>query len=414
MSKYFNAGDTLYDITEKYPETISVFVGNGFEQMGNEGKRKSFGKSITLSTALSVKKINIDTFSDLLTEKIEQERESADSTLRLKDNSIKESSIRIEGLLPCPVRIPLLESLENFIKINGKKLDYEIVYNLKAASMGLDWLKEIVSKENNPENIPDIFISAGFDLFFDDDLMGKFKNKGVFQDGTGIEKLNEDFDNDYISLNDPKNHYSIIGVVPAVFLVNKSELNGREMPSSWEDILKPEFENSVSLPIGDFDLFNAILLNIEKGYGKDAIKKLGKSLIESMHPSEMVKSDRKKTGKPTVTIMPFFFTKMVKEGGVMEAVWPEDGAIISPIFMLTKKEKLEKIKPIIDLFASIPIGEILSHKGLFPSTIPGVDNKIAKEKKYQWIGWDYIYGNNIGKKIEECNGIFNHSVKEEV
>ncbi|MDM8534564.1 ABC transporter substrate-binding protein, partial [Clostridiaceae bacterium HSG29] len=39
-----------------------------------------------------------------------------------------------------------------------------------------------------------------------------------------------------------------------------------------------------------FDLFNAILLNVYKKYGEDGIKRLGKSLLSSMHPSEMVKS----------------------------------------------------------------------------------------------------------------------------
>ena len=60
-------------------------------------------------------------------------------------------------------------------------------------------------------------------------------------------------------------------MVAAVFLVNTDELGDRAVPVSWEDLLKPEFENSVSLPIGDFDLFNAILLNIYKKYGEDGI-----------------------------------------------------------------------------------------------------------------------------------------------
>ena len=37
-----------------------------------------------------------------------------------------------------------------------------------------------------------MFISAGFDLFFDKDLMGKFKEQGIFKDMTGIEKYNTD------------------------------------------------------------------------------------------------------------------------------------------------------------------------------------------------------------------------------
>lgn len=58
----------------------------------------------------------------------------------------------------------------------------------------------------------------------------------------------------------------------------------------------------------------------------------------------MVKSDKMKTNTPTVTIMPYFFTKMIKADGPMVPVWPNDGAAISPIFMLTKKDKAEKIK----------------------------------------------------------------------
>ena len=41
--------------------------------------------------------------------------------------------------------------------------------------------------------------------------MGKFKAKGIFEDITGFDKLNKDFDNDEIDLKDPQKQYSIIG-----------------------------------------------------------------------------------------------------------------------------------------------------------------------------------------------------------
>jgi hypothetical protein len=44
-----------------------------------------------------------------------------------------------------------------------------------------------------------------------------------------------------------------------------------------------------------------------------------------MHPSEMVKSHMKRE-RPAITIMPYFFTWMVREGSPMELVWPKDGA----------------------------------------------------------------------------------------
>lgn len=409
MNKYFNIKDSLYDITEKHPETLSLFVSTGFEDMRDEEKRKSFGKAISLEMALSMKKINVKTFVGRLVEIIEEKKNIVDETL-IQNTENKEADIRIDGVLPCPVRIPLMDSFNKWMDEKKDDLNITIDYELKAASSGIDWLKESLENAKSEKDISDIFISAGFDLFFDKDLMGKFKAKGVFKDMTGFNRLNADFYNEYINLKDPESEYSIIGTVPAVFLVNREELKGREIPRSWKDILSEEFENAVSLPIGDFDLFNAILLNIYKKYGEDGVRKLGESLLKSMHPSEMVKSHMKKMERPVVTIMPYFFTKMTKENGPMVAVWPSDGAIISPIFLLTKKSKEKEIKPFVDFFASKKVGEILAHNGRFPSTNPEVDNMISKDNKYMWLGWDYISENDIGEKIKICEELFNESI----
>lgn len=408
MSKYFDIQDKVYDITEKYPETIDIFVSNGFKQLADGKMREKMGKTISLNMALKSKRINIEQFVQKLVNSIEQNRMSEDKSL-VNQEKVENANIRIDGILPCPVRMPLMEAFNEWMDEESDKLDITVDYQLKAASSGVDWLKEKIEKAESEEALSDLFISAGFDLFFDTNLMGKFKKKGTFEDMTGFDRFNEDFDNEYISLLDPDREYSIIGVVPAVFLVNTEELNGRDIPKSWEDIFKPEFEDQVSLPIGDFDLFNAILLNIYKKYGKQGIKGLKKSLFKGMHPSEMVKSHTRPE-KPVVTIMPYFFTKMTKEGGPMKAVWPEDGAIISPIFLLTKKSKKDDLKSFVDLFASKKVGEILSHNGRFPSTNPKVDNKILKDQKYMWLGWDYIKKNDIGRLISECEKIFNESI----
>ncbi|NLZ33832.1 MAG: ABC transporter substrate-binding protein, partial [Clostridiales bacterium] len=174
-----------------------------------------------------------------------------------------------------------------------------------------------------------------------------------------------------------------------------------------------EFENSISLPMKDLDLFNSILLNIFRRFGEDGIKRLARNLKRSMHPAEMVKSHIKLGDKPVITIMPYFFTWMVKEGGPMTAVWPREGAIISPVFMLTKKEKKEELKPIVDFFAGKEVGEILAHQGKFPSVNPEVDNMLPKENRYMWIGWDFIKENDISSLIKKCEDIFYNSVKGE-
>lgn len=409
MGKYFDYNDTLYDITNRYPETLDLFITNGFEHMRDEKMRESFGKSISLEMALSMKKINKDTFVDRLIEIIEENKNVVDDSL-ISSRKNTDADVRIDGVLPCPVRIPLMDAFNSWMEREGNKLNISVDYELKAASNGVDWIKHVLKEAETEEVLSDIFISAGFDLFFDTRLMGKFKSQGIFEDMTGFDKFNGDFDNEYIDLKDPDRQYSIIGVVPAVFLINVEELNGRKMPRSWEDLMNPEFENAVSLPIGDFDLFNSILLNIYKKFGEDGLIRLGKSLLRSMHPSEMVKSYIKKDNKPVVTIMPYFFTKMIKKGGPMVPVWPRDGAIISPIFLLAKRSKKDVVKPFVDFFASKEVGEILAHNGRFPSTNPQVDNMISAEFKYMWLGWDYINENNIGELIVKCEDIFHGAI----
>ncbi len=395
-----NPKSTVYQVTCEYSEAVDLLVSMGFPTLQDEQIRKTMGNNITLEDALKMKGIPMETFIDALESKV------------LEKGRVKQvGALSIQGVLPCPVRVPLTEAFEAFLRMN--EFDYPIDYELKAASMGIDWIKETLEHKGK-EDIPDLFISAGFDLFFDEKLFGHYKAENLFEDFMAFESYNVDFQNDTMDLKDPKGQYSIISVVPAVFLVNEKELGTRKMPSSWEDILHEDFRNSVSLPVGDFDLFNAILLNIAKNYGDEGIIKLGRSMQKSMHPSEMVKSHKKLLERPSITIMPYFFTKMVKEGGPMVAVWPKDGAIISPIFMLSKKEAKDKVKPFVDFFASKEIGEILSHNGRFPSVNPEVDNRVPKENKYMWLGWDYLKNQDISKLIKQAEALFNQSMKGEI
>lgn len=405
MNKYFDIKDKVYDLTEEYPETIDIFAGAGFDKLKNDGMRKSLGKTISVEMACRSKGINVELFEEKLIAIIEGNMTDADGNIQ--EGKIEgQADIKINGILPCPVRLPMLEGFESFLE--EENLEEGIEYELKVASGGVGWIEDEI-RSKDAKGLPDLFMSAGFDLFFDKELMGKFKEEGIFKDLNKGKMMNKDFDNEEFSLKDPDGNYSVIGVVPAVFLVNKEEIGDREIPRTWEDLFKEEFIGEVSLPVGDFDLFNAILLNIYKNYGKDGLEKLGKSFMKNLHPSEMVKSYRKKS-KPTITIMPYFFTKMITGKGPMVPVWPEDGAIISPIFLLSKQEKEEKLKPFVDYFSSQEVGEILSHNGKFPSTNIDVDNKLSGDQEFMWLGWDFIKNHDIGALIRKCEKIFNSSI----
>lgn len=388
---------SVKEVLELYPDVKDTFEVNGFKGLENEMILKQLSK-FTLEEICKNKGIGVDPFLMLLNDQITEEV----TDVTLMDNSKTDGSINIIGLLPCPVRIPLLEQFSTLSNMN------DINHNLKAASEGLDWLKEDV-KDADAKDLADIYISAGFDLFFEDDLMKKFKDQKVFKDFHSDKEYNTDFNNEDIQLKDPNGDYSMIAVVPAVFLVNTLVLGDRPMPKTWSDLLDPIYEGSVSLPVSDFDLFNAILIHLYQEFGIEAVKTLGKSLISSMHPAQMVKSEKRSRIKPAISIMPYFFTKMALPGSVMKAVWPEDGAIVSPIFMLSKADKEKELKEVTDLFMSKSTGEILSHKGLFPSVNKDVDNHL-EGKSFKWVGWDYINNNDIGSILEQCMNAFNEGM----
>lgn len=406
MNKYFSVNDKVYNIVEKNPKAIDFLISNGFEQFEDRGMFEKMSKNVSLSMALKLKKMNVDLFEERLVSFLEGETDSVDKALVGKVKK-ENADINIEGVLPCPIRIPLLEGFESWLEENKNKLDYSIDYELKSANMGLDWIKDQV-KTGDVNQIADVLMSAGFDLFFDKELMGQFSDQDVFEAFT--DEINSDFCNDYIDLRDPQKKYLITGVVPAVFLVNKDELNGRKMPTKWEDILSEEFEDSVAVPMGDLDLFNALVITLYKDYGMDGISRLARSYMKNLHPAQMVKAKGKtKSTNPAVSIIPYFFTQMLS-GENQVAVWPEDGAVISPIFMIAKKDKKEKIQPIIDFFMSKEIGEIFSANGKFPSTNKEVDNGLKEDQKFKWVGWDFIEKRDIGALLKELEAKFNEEI----
>jgi len=400
---------TLFDITEKYPATIDVFVSNGFEHVGDEAKRTQQGKMVTLGQAMTLKSKDLTAFTALLAGAVAESLDTGDVTLNMAqdENEIFPSSgdIRVAGLLPCPVRIPLLEAFEKVSKKVTAETGQTVGVKLAAASVGADILDAGMQKIQSQDDLPDLFLSAGFEAFFDTKSLARFKDKGVFTDRSW-DTHNTLFAE--YGLKDPDGHYAMLAVVPAVFLVDKTQLkDGEEVPRTWAEILGPRFENKIAMPVGDFDLFNGILLTIWKYFGDDGVKAIGRNLLAGMHPSQAAGRFAPKGGKgPLVSVIPYFFSKMAQFNPDAEIVWPSDGAVISPIFMLLKDGAPKGAEQIADFFASREVGEILSHRGLFPSCHPEVENKVPVEAPFMWLGWDFIHDNDLGDLIPRVNDIF--------
>lgn len=397
MNPYFSLTDKVYDITEKYPELIDPLVSMGYESLKNDALRKLMGRSISLEMALKTRHLDLKKTEQTLVEVIRRTCEDPDA-------------LRVTGVLPCPIRIQLTEKLNNWIE----KHHANVSCDLQAASMGLDHIEEQVKNSKSADDLADIYLSAGFGLFFDRSLLGHYSDADVFADLTGLKTLNSCFENEHLQLKDPKGQYSILAAVPAVFMVNESLLNGRAFPKSWKDLLSPEFEDSIAMPVRDLDLFNALLLGIYSRYGEDGVRALGRNLMSSMHPAEMVKTGAKskKLSGPAVTVMPYFFTLMNRENNALTPVCPSDGAVLSPIFLLSKASSAEKSQEFISYLASKEMGEVFCAGGKFPSAHPDVNNGLSPDQTFLWPGWDFIYSHDIGSLLKETERMFFEASEE--
>ncbi len=358
---------------------------------------------ISLRDILRQKGLNPDDYSQKL-QFVQGAEKTFDITLDtdITGKNNREASVFVKGVLPCPVRVPLLEAVADY-RAENKAYFNDVAMELNPASMGLDWMKDDILTEDE-DKLLDMFISAGYDVFFDKKYIGKFKDRDVFSDISGVEEYGVGFER----FKDPKSVYMMIGVVPAVFIVHLDELNGRTVPSSWEDILSEDFESSIAVPMGDFDLFNALLLGINHLFGKGGVEKLARNTLKSCHPSEMLKPS-KISGNAAISIMPYFFTRMNRPN--MKAVWPEEGSIVSPIFMLAKKSKAKKLKILVDLFMGDRVANILAGEGYFPSVKKGVQNKLMGNGTFVFPDWEFLNGEDVGKVLEELDDVFKRNLR---
>ncbi|MGM0432452.1 MAG: ABC transporter substrate-binding protein [Spirochaetota bacterium] len=392
---YFNLNDTISSIINRYPETLEYFTRHGFPQFGNPSLLKNLGERITFKSAMLSKHKDPEGHMQKICAVIEQYRGN--------ESPSELEHCTISGLLPCPVSIPLKENLEKFAETSEGQDGFALEVNLQSASGGISWLEDIYRLAESEEDLPDLAISAGFELFFEPELIGRFRDAKTFSDLSGLSHFHPAYQG--INFKDPEGNYTMLGGVPAVFLVDTLQLEGRKTPACWEDILSEELTGAVSIPVEDIDLFHAVCLTLYDQFGPDAVRALGRNFQQSQHPAEMVKPTGD-TQQPAVTILPWFFTRMLFSTTTLKAVWPEDGAIISPIFTVTKQSKAGSLRKVTEFLESRQTGDLLRSKGMFPSVNPSVDNNLPEGGTFRWLGWETIYGQDIGALTTECNRLF--------
>lgn len=407
--KKIDGTSTIKSIIEQYPAARDVFIANGLAELVDDDKLNKVGSFLTIESALRMKNKDLQVFLKMLSEKINLSGEGIDITLTEKDSTQWD----VIGHLPLPVRLQVLEAFEDFRVQLHEKDGLSLSAKFAAGREGTDLIEKTCSYEGYPGLLPDLIFSEGFNCLFAQPFRDRFINSGMF--GRVLPwDTNEDFKG--AGLQDPRNKYNILGIIPAVFVIDRKALDGRPVPRTWEDLLGRGYEKLIAISDRSVAVFKSVLLTLYARFGEEGVRSLVRNTALQLHPSQIVKligSDSKE--RPAISIIPYFFSMMVRQSEDICVIWPEDGAIVAPICMLVKSDPEfyradpRIVEAAVDFFSSRQMGRILT-RGYFPSLHPEVDNGLPDEASFQWIGWKFMEETDSGAIIPRVYNLFDEEM----
>lgn len=304
------------------------------------------------------------------------------------------------GLLPCPVKVPMQQAFNEFLAGQSTDLRNKTMILEGHANFHLSFYEQFDNIDQAV--LPDILITPGINKLYGADFNRKF-----------ISARNYCTETDYLDhvyeqseLRDPTGVFDVLGFNVTVIVVNPERLDGRPVPQSWADLLKEDYENKVVMRSQKDFFCETTLLNICQLYGEKGLLDLARSVYHGYHPAEIAKHfGHGGRDWPPVAVMPYFFAKTIKPGNRVRIIWPREGAILSPVTMLVKKQALAEMLPVVRFFK----GRVCSHIWSNAFFVPGFrteDTRPEMAGPYQWVGWDFIRSSDVEQRINNLNRIF--------
>ena len=389
-----NPTDKIGDVLKKHTEAYEVFLANGFKASSVDKLIDSLGKDTMLQTVLKVKGINVDIFINMINEKSEHNSIIETTVYELYDPRLP---LNVLVQTPCPTRLLLKERLTELLKSHkeetGEKINCYVV-----DGCGSSFKHEDVWMEEDIDKLPDIIMSKGFDVFYNKEFIDKFIRTGKFENV--LEITNQEFS----SINCLDDSYTLNTAMVDVMLVDKKRLGDIPKPKSWKDLLDPIYKDQIIASGRENIIAKGMMLYLYKEFGQEAIEQFAHNVKDIYHNAKMVKiAGTNSSEGGSIYITSLTFAKTCEKNDV-SIIWPEDGANISPLSILVKKDKVKKLDVVIDCLLN-DYGKMCTSINAI-SLNPKIKNNTPDNANYKWLGWDYIKDNDIVKFGEELQERF--------
>jgi ABC-type Fe3+ transport system substrate-binding protein len=390
---------SIRSVLHRYPELTHLFQSYGLDELTDTPCTSGEAVYLTLAEALRARNIDCAGFITLLKEHVAANRTSHKDTLALR--SYNQRDLPFLALMPCPVKIPFDGAFSQFLAQEwGGKPPFTYLIESNANNQ-LEYYRHI-DNFRDISDMPDIVISPGLNGYYYRRFVEKFKQKGYFADV--MEPAVSPYD--HLDLRDPDGHYSMLGANIEVLVVDNTRIGDRNLPERWSDLLRPEYHDSVAIRGQDGFFCETVLLTMFREVGFSGVCDLARAIKSAVHPAQMVKTaGSPKADAPAISIMPLFFANLAKNTKDVTVVWPEEGAIVSPVTMIVKKERREELEPLVSFLSGKKTGSLFSG-AYFLSMINGISPCVPYDATFNWIGWDYIRNHDIGHEIDTISRKF--------
>lgn len=386
----------LNRLLESYPQTRPVFAAHGLGGLVSDESLRAVGPFLTLETALLEHGVSPAAFLRLLQESCRPQDIAGAPGLKGYDRCPD----TFLAMMPCGLKVPFAHTVGAFLQqlqlADGAPLDYAMESNVNHELSYYPFVSHIQALDE----LPDIVVSSDFNAFFHHRFQQRFVAPGHFVDVTPYAP-NAAFA--AAGISDPLRHYTILCVNPLIIVADLAKVGQRPLPRRWSDLLDPMWAGSITLRGNDQFFCHAVLLPLYKEHGAAAMPALARNIFDGRHPAEMVKTAG--SGRSAALyVMPDFFSRKIPERRPVARIWPEDGALASPVTLLVKKEKAGLLKPITDYLTGEALARLFAGAH-FPSPHPlaAVDLPAGGLK---WLGWDYIRQNDIEALNAEIDRLF--------
>lgn len=299
---------------------------------------------------------------------------------------------------PCPIKLAVKDRIEAICRestANGQALNNYIPMGCTSVDP-----YDPLYQEKDEARLPSVIASIGFGDFFRKEFVKTFLDSDLFQAvlPRKVHPMHEQ-----AGTLDTRGHYVVYGVTPYVFLVDETRLGDLPLPASWADLLHPRYKGHINMCGDGDDMADAVLIGLFKDFGMEGIKLFADNTCRLMHSSTMVKTaGMAKTG--SISILPYFFAESTKQPKYMKMIWPQEGAAASPLYFLAKRRERARVASLVDFFTQ-GFGQIESARWFLPLGGP-MPESLPEGARIKWVGWDYIYNNDITAVRDVLNAEF--------